>query len=234
MPLSHLNPEQFAAASAPFGHNLIIASAGTGKTSTIVARIAHLLSSGVEASKILLLTFTNTAAAEMLSRLAKKFDKSVISSVSAGTFHATAYALLRANGFDITLKQPSELKLLLKSIVGQRKFHHISDIGAFSAAYLYELYSFFQNTGGDDFEEWFRAKNGEQSVYSAIYADILREFEEEKKRFGYADFNDLLLYLKRALKEGDIASKFAEILVDEYQDTNLLQSSLIDAFGAKS
>ena len=132
MPLSHLNPEQFAAASAPFGHNLIIASAGTGKTSTIVARIAHLLSSGVEPSKILLLTFTNKAAAEMLSRLAKKFDKSVISSVSAGTFHASAYALLRANGFDITLKQPSELKLLLKSIVGQRKFHHISDIGAFS------------------------------------------------------------------------------------------------------
>ena len=62
MPLSHLNPEQFAAASAPFGHNLIIASAGTGKTSTIVARIAHLLGSGVEASKILLLTFTNKAA----------------------------------------------------------------------------------------------------------------------------------------------------------------------------
>ena len=62
----------------------------------------------------------------------------------------------------------------------------------------------------------------------------MREFEEEKKRFGYADFNDLLLYLKRALKEGDIASKFTEILVDEYQDTNLLQSSLIDAFGAKS
>ncbi len=234
MPLSHLNPEQFAAASAPFGHNLIIASAGTGKTSTIVARIAHLLSSGVEASKILLLTFTNKAAAEMLSRLAKKFDKSVVSSVSAGTFHASAYALLRANGFDITLKQPGELKLLLKSIVGQRKFHHISDIGAFSAAYLYELYSFFQNTGGDDFEEWFRAKNSEQSVYSAIYADILREFEEEKKRFGYADFNDLLLYLKRALKGGDIAQEFTEILVDEYQDTNLLQSSLIDAFGAKS
>ena len=69
MPLSKLNQEQYAAATAPAGHNLVIASAGTGKTSTIVARIAHLLNLGVKPEKILLLTFTNKAAAEMIERL---------------------------------------------------------------------------------------------------------------------------------------------------------------------
>ncbi len=63
MPLSRLNPEQRAAATAPFGHNLVIASAGTGKTSTIVGRIGHLLGEGVKPEEILLLTFTNKAAA---------------------------------------------------------------------------------------------------------------------------------------------------------------------------
>jgi len=62
MPLSQLNAEQLSAATAPKGNNLIIASAGTGKTSTIVGRIAHLLENGTEPSKILLLTFTNKAA----------------------------------------------------------------------------------------------------------------------------------------------------------------------------
>ena len=67
MPLTALNAEQLSAATAPIGHNLIIASAGTGKTSTIVGRIAHLLQTGVEPSKILLLTFTNKAAGEMIA-----------------------------------------------------------------------------------------------------------------------------------------------------------------------
>jgi DNA-binding transcriptional MocR family regulator len=74
MPLSKLNKEQYRAATAAMGHNLIIASAGTGKTSTIVARIAHLLNSGISADKILLLTFTNKAASEMIERLEKYFD----------------------------------------------------------------------------------------------------------------------------------------------------------------
>ena len=69
MPLSKLNKEQLSAARAPLGHNLIIASAGTGKTSTIVGRIAYLLQNGIKPEEILLLTFTNKAANEMKERL---------------------------------------------------------------------------------------------------------------------------------------------------------------------
>ncbi|MDO5045936.1 UvrD-helicase domain-containing protein, partial [Campylobacter sp.] len=85
MPLSRLNTEQYSAATAPAGHNLVIASAGTGKTSTIVARIAHLLNLGVKAERILLLTFTNKAASEMIERLNRYFDKKITSKITAGT-----------------------------------------------------------------------------------------------------------------------------------------------------
>jgi len=73
LPLSRLNDDQYKAATAPYGENLIIASAGTGKTSTIVGRIGHLLGSGVKPEEILLLTFTNKAAAEMVARVAQYF-----------------------------------------------------------------------------------------------------------------------------------------------------------------
>ena len=93
MPLSQLNEQQLVAATADFGKNLIIASAGTGKTSTIVGRIANLLNKGVEPNKILLLTFTNKAAAEMVARLKRYFDSKIIDKIEAGTFHAVSYCL---------------------------------------------------------------------------------------------------------------------------------------------
>ncbi|MEA1920832.1 MAG: UvrD-helicase domain-containing protein, partial [Campylobacterota bacterium] len=95
MPLSRLNSEQLAAATAPSGQNLIIASAGTGKTSTIVGRIGHLISQGIKAEEILLLTFTNKAAQEMVARIAVYFGKDVASKIDAGTFHAVSYRWLK-------------------------------------------------------------------------------------------------------------------------------------------
>ena len=77
MPLSRLNEEQYKAATSQAHQNLIIASAGTGKTSTIVGRIAYLLNSGVAPQEILLLTFTNKAAAEMVARVAEYFGADV-------------------------------------------------------------------------------------------------------------------------------------------------------------
>lgn len=234
MPLSKLNNEQLAAATAPLGRNLVIASAGTGKTSTIVARIAHLLNSGTNPKKILLLTFTNKASKEMIARLERYFDKKITGDITAGTFHSVSYTLLKSLGKNIVLKQPSELKILLKSLVDKRKFSNISDIKPYSGAYLYDIYSLFQNKIIDgNFYNWFVENYGEQSVYVEIYEDILNEFEEEKEKFGYVDFNDLLLKMKRELKKG-APLNFNEILVDEYQDTNSLQGSLIDSFNTKS
>ncbi|EAJ3731174.1 ATP-dependent helicase [Campylobacter coli] len=233
MPLSRLNEEQYLAATANFGHNLIIASAGTGKTSTIVARISYLLSQGVSPQKIMLLTFTNKASKEMISRLGKYFDKNITGKILAGTFHSTAYTLLKSANKDVVLKQASELKTLLKSVYEKRTFRHLSDIKPYQSSYLYDIYSLFQNKAYDqDFYHWFCVNYEDQSIYAEIYEDILKEYSEEKKRFNYVDFNDLLLNLKTLLNEKKY--EFDEILVDEYQDTNALQSSLIEAFESKS
>ena len=145
MPLSNLNAEQLCAATAPLGHNLIIASAGTGKTSTIVGRIAHLLNSGVAPSSILLLTFTNKAAGEMIARLEHFFPKKVVSQIVSGTFHAVSYRWLKEIYPELALKQPSELKTLFRSIYEKRNFERMNlPLQPFSAAYLYEQYILFQ------------------------------------------------------------------------------------------
>ncbi|MCI6988047.1 MAG: ATP-dependent helicase [Campylobacter sp.] len=234
MPLSKLNQEQYAAATAPSGHNLVIASAGTGKTSTIVARIAHLLNLGVNPQKILLLTFTNKAATEMISRLERYFDSSITSKITAGTFHSVSFLLLKELNKPVVLKQPSELKILLKSLIARRQFHHISDTKPYSGAYLYDVYSLYQNKEMElSFYDWFSINYEDQACYAEIYDDILMEFEKEKARFNYADFNDILIKMKKELKKG-APLYFDEILVDEYQDTNSLQGSLIDAFSTKS
>jgi len=227
LPLSSLNEDQLGAATAPLGYNLIIASAGTGKTSTIVGRIAHLLHQGTDPSKILLLTFTNKAAGEMIARLERYFPKNVVSKIESGTFHAVSYRWLKTLHPNLALKQPSELKTLFRSIYEKRNFERMNlPLAPFSATYLYEMYSLYQNASLDGFDVWFLEKYPEHEVVMDAYMGIIHDFEEEKLAYGFASFNDLLLRMKAHLKEHHIA--FEEVLVDEYQDTNTLQSALID------
>jgi len=233
LPLSSLNEDQLSAATAPLGHNLIIASAGTGKTSTIVGRIAHLLQSGVEPSSILLLTFTNKAAGEMIARLERYFPKRVVSKIEAGTFHAVSYRWLKELHPNLALKQPSELKTLFRSIYEKRNFERMNlPLAPFSATYLYEMYSLYQNASLETFDVWFLEKYPDHEVIMDAYLDIAQEFEREKIEYGFASFNDLLLRIKSHLEDHSIP--FQEVLVDEYQDTNTLQGALIDALKPRS
>ena len=233
MPLSQLNEQQLKAATADFGKNLIIASAGTGKTSTIVGRIANLLKQGVEPNKILLLTFTNKAAAEMVARLKRYFDAKTIDSIEAGTFHAVSYRWLKARNPKLTLKQPGELKTLFRTVYEKREFHRL-DLGVkpFSAIYLYELYSLYQNSCLDTFSSWMQERYEEHTSLLDIYQDIIDEFEEAKEEYGFASFNDLLILAIKSIKKEPI--EFNEVLVDEYQDTNTLQEALVNTLEPKS
>ena len=233
MPLSTLNGEQLSAAKASPGHNLIIASAGTGKTSTIVGRIAHLLQNGTDPSKILLLTFTNKAAGEMIGRLESFFPKAVVGKIESGTFHAVSYRWLKEHYPAVTLKQPSELKTLFRSLYEKHHFKRLSlDIEPFSSLYLYEMYSLYQNASLESFDLWFLERYPDHKPLMDIYLHIIDEFEVSKKEYGFVSFNDLLLWTKALLAENPII--FEEVLVDEYQDTNTLQSSLIDALKPRS
>jgi len=234
MPLSRLNEEQYAAATSSEKQNLIIASAGTGKTSTIVGRIAYLLNSGIEAHEILLLTFTNKAAAEMVARVAEYFGKDVAGKIDAGTFHAVSYRWLKKRDKRVVLKQQRELKTLFRSVFEKRSFRHIDvDATPYGGNYLYDLYSLYQNTElTKDFESWIKEKSGEHEAYALIYADVVAEFEALKKEYGFLNFNDLLLNFRDMCATHPLGYK--EVLVDEYQDTNALQGTIIDAMNPPS
>ena len=228
MPLSQLNAEQAAAASAPSGHNLIIASAGTGKTSTIVGRIAYLLNQGYAPKDILLLTFTNKASSEMILRVGKIFSEDVAKNIESGTFHAVAYRYLREHQH-IHLKQPKELQILFKSLYDKRVFVDREHNKPYSAQYLYECYSLFVNSATkSSFGTWLIERNLQQELYTPIYEDLMAEFSELKNTHHYADYNDLLLLYRKAVSGLD-KPLFAEVLCDEYQDTNPLQDSILNA-----
>ena len=234
MPLSNLNQEQLIAATCKSGYNLIIASAGTGKTSTIVGRIAHLINSGVKPKEILLLTFTNKAAVEMINRVSKIFSKDVAKEIMAGTFHSVSFKLLKELNVNITLKQPNELKTLFKSIYEKRVFmDRNEEANPYDGGYLYDIYSLYLNSNNsEDFTSWIKEKSPSHESYTLIYEDVIDEFNSLKKEYGYVNFDDLLTTMLEVLKEKDFA--FQEILVDEYQDTNPLQGRLLDAFKPKS
>lgn len=233
MPLSQLNDQQREASCAPAGHNLVIASAGTGKTSTIVGRISFLLQNGITPSEILLLTFTNKAAQEMLARLSQKFDSKIIKDIEAGTFHAVAYRYLKAYN-SVTLKQPRELKVLFKSLYDRRVFLNAAEVAPYGANYLYDLFSlYFNSTTSENFTQWLERKNPQQLQYAEIYLDVWEEFKALKTEYAYVDYNDLLLNYKAKLLESQ-SKPYKEVLVDEYQDTNPLQDSILQALNPPS
>ena len=233
MPLSTLNAEQLSAATAPKGNNLIIASAGTGKTSTIVGRIAHLLQNGTEPSKILLLTFTNKAAGEMLARVGRYYPPNIVNKIESGTFHAVSFRWLKELNANVSLKQPGELKTLFRSVYEKRQIKRLNlETEPFSATYLYEQYSLYQNASLDGFDVWFLEKYSEHKPLIDIYMNIIDDFEATKDKYGFVSFNDLLLKMKAHLEIH--GRDLVEVLVDEYQDTNTLQSALIDAMTPNS
>ncbi|RUM55437.1 MAG: ATP-dependent helicase, partial [Nautilia sp.] len=219
------NKNQFDAATAKSGYNLIIASAGTGKTSTIVGRIAYLLENGVKPEEILLLTFTNKASLEMKARVTNFFKNA--DKIEAGTFHAVSYRWLKKLNKNITLKPTRDLKILFKSIYDKRSFHHIEG-EPYQSSYLFDLYSLFLNSNEKDFTQWLINKNPEQEQFSIIYEGIFEEYEEMKKSYNLVDFNSLLLMMIDELKKG-CKNPFKEVLVDEYQDTNPLQNEFINS-----
>ncbi len=226
-----LNPEQLKAAKALKGYNLVIASAGTGKTSTIVGRILYLLDNGIKPEEILLLTFTNKASNEMIARVAK-YSKSS-SKIEAGTFHAVAYRYLKEHYPNLSLKQPKELKKLLESIVDTKNALTDDDKKPYTSQHLYALYSLYTNAlKQEDFSAWLSNKNPEHTPYATFYENILDEFENTKKKHNYIDYNDLLLLFKQAMLERP--SPYKEVLCDEFQDTNPLQESILDAINPPS
>lgn len=235
-PLASLNPDQLYAAMLPLGRNLVIASAGTGKTSTITGRVARLIEAGIDSTEILLLTFTAKAADEMRERLEKMLGSKKVEGITTGTFHSVHQKLLKKLKPGFVLKLPAETSAVFKSVYGHRHFNVDEEIKPFAASTIYDAYGMFINTTGYavQFSDWFRERYPDHpQSYIDIYEDVLFEFEELKRREKFYDFNDILLESLHFYLDGGVAG-YKEIIVDEYQDTNGIQSMLVDAINPES
>ncbi len=233
--LSELNPPQHEAVTSTNGPILVIAGAGSGKTRTLVYRVAHLLSEGVSPEKILLLTFTRKAAQEMLWRAGQLLNDSC-NKVVGGTFHGIANMLLRRYGshlgfgssFTIIDRADAEgIINLLKSSLGfggrDKQFptkRVIINILSGSINKSIDL----QDLVYDQY-----------SHLSHHYEDILsleKHYREFKFDHGLMDYDDLLVNWKRLMEEMPelreaIAGRYSYVMVDEYQDTNLIQADIV-------
>ena len=235
-----LNPEQCAAATAGDGPLLVLAAAGTGKTRTLVHRVAYLIEQGVEPDRILLLTFTNRAAREMLTR-AEQVVGPIAHDIWSGTFHSICARFLRHYGsflgystrFQI-LDEDDQAKLigeLVRETVADPKDYLKKEIIAkiiSEAANEQQLVEFIAS----------RWQTKTAGVDPKGLAKIAALYEERKKTLGVMDFDDLLVNGLRLLKENErirelLQEHFRYVLVDEYQDTNGLQAEFTDLLAAK-
>ena len=228
-----LNSEQLEVVANGDGYCLVLAGAGSGKTRVITYRVACLLEKGVKPENILLLTFTNKAAKEMLSRVEKIIGKKP-DGLWGGTFHAIANRILRAtapllgyqSNFSVLDQDDSET--LLKSCV---KELHFFDSKRFpSAGLIHSLYSFSRNAQITLTE----AVDWKNSSFSRVAGDIEEAtnlYQKKKKSSNVMDFDDLLVNWHEVLQKPTVLKKLADqfqyILIDEYQDTNRLQAAIV-------
>ncbi|XCN72202.1 MAG: ATP-dependent helicase [Candidatus Electrothrix aestuarii] len=230
-----LNPSQYRAVTHDEGPVLVIAGAGSGKTRTLVHRMAWLLDQGVPPEAILLLTFTRRAAQEMLHRAARISGQSC-TRVVGGTFHATANMLLRryghhlgfGAGFTIIDRGDAEgvVNLLRNSLglagAGKRFPSKRVILNLISGAINKSV----------NLEDLIFDTQGHLVEFSDDILRIRKDYEEFKLNNALMDYDDLLVNWQRLLSEstlarGEIASQFRYILVDEYQDTNLIQAQIV-------
>src|SRR5258706_11608218 len=236
-----LNPQQLAAVTAPPGPALVIAGAGSGKTRTLTYRVAYLLEQGIPAERILLLTFTNKAAGEMMRRISDLLGQE-LRSLWGGTFHSIGARILRTHadalGYqkDFTILDRDDAQDLIKACVTdagiETKGTHFP-----KPQVLNEIFSLTANTHKTA-EELVDGQFSYFSEFAVPIADLARRYTARKRATNAMDFDDLLaLWLKLLQDNAELREhyqrRFQFILVDEYQDTNKLQSDLIDLLAAK-
>jgi len=236
-----LNPQQLAAVTAVPGPALVIAGAGAGKTRTLTYRVAYLIEQGVPPENILLLTFTNKAAREMMRRVSELLAND-LGALWGGTFHAIGNRVLRrhaeAIGYprDFTILDREDTTDLVRACLGEAKV----DVAAArfpKADVVAEVFSLAANvrlTIADVLAQQFPALTALAEELTGLQA----RYVERKRQAGVVDFDDLLgLWLRLLSENADLLEsyqrRFQFVLVDEYQDTNQIQSDLVDLLGAR-
>ncbi|MDD4295302.1 MAG: ATP-dependent helicase [Candidatus Omnitrophica bacterium] len=235
----NLNPQQLNVVKNSDGPCLVLAGAGSGKTRVLIYRLAYLLEHGIPQSEILLVTFTNKAAIEMLHR-AESLVKSTLSSLWAGTFHHIGNIILRkeahflgyTSAFSI-IDQDDSLSYIAESI---------EDLGILQKGTMFpkkdiisKIWSLSVNTQ-KSVEKVIEEFMPQVEEYTTQIKQVILRYKNKKKDANTMDFCDLLNNWLKLLRIPEILNKYANmfkyILVDEYQDTNNLQFEILKALSS--
>jgi DNA helicase II / ATP-dependent DNA helicase PcrA len=237
---AELNDQQYAAVTSGPGPALVLAGAGSGKTRTLTYRVAWLLDNGVEPQSILLLTFTNKAAREMLTRVQSLVPLET-TAIWGGTFHSIGNRLLRKHALEIgfrpgySIMDREDQEDLLSAVVAGEDID-TSQIRFPTGEVLGDIYSFSLNTDrpipqviAERYKRFLPLTNQIEWIQ--------KRYEERKRAANAMDFDDLLIKIVELFRtKPEIAEYYQRyfqfILVDEYQDTNRLQSEFIDVLAA--
>jgi len=233
--LEGLNPEQLEAVNHLSGPLLVFAGAGSGKTRVITTRIARLLSEGVPPHRIMAVTFTNKAAAEMRERI-DHMAGAKAKALWMGTFHSLCSRFLRIDGKAIgieptfTIYDDGDQMSLVKDILKSKK---IDDKSIQPRAVLSEISNAKEKLLSPE-----KYADQAASFFERIVAEVYSAYTNQLKKANALDFDDLLLYTVRLLEQReDVREKyqdrFLHVLVDEYQDVNFAQYKLVTLLGAK-
>ncbi|HYG79437.1 MAG TPA: ATP-dependent helicase [Pyrinomonadaceae bacterium] len=239
---AELNEEQFAVATAQPGAALVVAGAGSGKTRAITYRVAYLVEQGVAPARIMLATFTNRAAREMLTRVEQLTSGGDVRRVWGGTFHRIANLVLRRHAASLgyeanyTILDSEDARDFLSACVDEagvdtraRRFP--------KTEVLQDIISFANNTDRP-LEDVVARRYPHFEPLTLAVKRVDSVYMERKRERNVMDYDDLLLNWKRLLMEKpDVAALYADqfqhILVDEYQDTNKLQAEIVDLLAVR-
>ena len=230
-----MNPQQLEAVTTLSGPVLVIAGAGSGKTRTLIYRVARLVEKGIPPEAILLLTFTRKSAQEMLSRASELSDKRC-RFVSGGTFHALAFKILRThaktlgynNGF--TIMDRSDMEEVLRTLVPDLKMD--GKPARFpKRGTLANIISKASNLQ-QPIEELMLNEYGQFMEVAPHIQALGKLYADYKKRHHLMDYDDLIICFRQLLAENravrkELGERYAYVMVDEYQDTNCIQADIV-------
>lgn len=236
-----VNPQQLAAVTAPPGAALVIAGAGSGKTRTLTYRVAYLLEQGIPPDRVLLLTFTNKAAREMMGRVTDLLGRE-LPELWGGTFHSVGNRILRIHaeklgfGRDFSILDREDARHLIATCIADSSIDTKKtrfpkpDVLATVLSLAVNMRQPVKEVVAERFSHF--------DHLAKPIEDLAHAYTERKRAANSMDFDDLLeLWLKLLLEHKDVREtlqrRFQFILVDEYQDTNSLQAELIDVLAAR-
>jgi DNA helicase-2/ATP-dependent DNA helicase PcrA len=226
-----LNPQQLKAVTTNAPHTLVLAGAGSGKTKTIIARASHLIATGTEPKRILILAFTRRAAREIEARVALSLGRQASHGLNASTFHSWCAHLLRRApklfGFSqFSVIDRDDQIQMFRLARGKRTKKEFP-----SAADICDLYSYARNT---------RLKLSlaleklmpEEVDHKDAIADVMKAYEQRKRSNNYLDYDDILDVVAKGLHQSAdiqkwVGQQYDHVLVDEMQDTNPIQWEIL-------